>query len=143
MLVFLGAFVPMIGAFVSGTVAVLVALVAAGPVKALIMFGVVVGVQQLEAHVLQPFLMGRFVSVHPLGVIIAIALGVIVAGIPGALIAVPLAASLNAVVQHLADYTEVGEDPDEASEDEPGDVMVPADASAEEIADADDPPPEA
>ena len=59
---------------------------------------------------LQPFLMGRFVSVHPLGVIVAIALGVIVAGIPGALIAVPLAASLNAVVQHLADYTEVGED---------------------------------
>ena len=74
------------------------------------MFGVVVGVQQIEAHVLQPFLMGRFVSVHPLGVIVAIALGVIVAGIPGALIAVPLAASLNAVVQHLADYTEVGED---------------------------------
>ena len=69
---------------------------------------------------LQPFLMGRFVSVHPLGVIIAIALGVIVAGIPGALIAVPLAASLNAVVQHLANYTEVGEDPDEAAEDEPG-----------------------
>ena len=101
-LVFLGAFMPLIGAFVSGTVAVLVALVAVGPVKALIMFGVVVGVQQLEAHVLQPFLMGRFVSVHPLGVIIAIALGVIVAGIPGALIAVPLAASLNAVVQHLA-----------------------------------------
>ncbi len=142
-LVFLGAFVPMIGAFVSGTVAVLVALVAQGPVTALIMFGVVVGVQQLEAHVLQPFLMGRFVSVHPLGVIVAIALGVIVAGIPGALIAVPLAASLNAVVQHLADYTEVGEPPDEAAEDEPGDVMVPADASAEEIADADDPPPEA
>ncbi len=62
---------------------------------------------------LQPFLMGRFVSVHPLGVIIAIALGVIVAGIPGALIAVPLAASLNAVVQHLANYTEVGEDAEE------------------------------
>ncbi len=139
-IVFLGAFVPMIGAFVSGTVAVLVALVAVGPVKALIMFGVVVGVQQLEAHVLQPFLMGRFVSVHPLGVIVAIALGVIVAGIPGALIAVPLAASLNAVVQHLADYTEVGEDPEEAAEDEPEEVMVPPDASAEEIADSDDPP---
>ena len=101
-LVFIGAFVPLIGAFVSGTVAVLVALVAQGPVTALIMFGVVVAVQQLEAHVLQPFLMGRFVSVHPLGVIVAIALGVIVAGIPGALVAVPLAASLNAVVQHLA-----------------------------------------
>ena len=117
-LVFLGAFIPLVGAFVSGTVAVLVALVAQGPVTALIMFGVVVLVQQIEAHILQPFLMGRFVSVHPLGVIIAIALGVIVAGIPGALIAVPLAASLNAVVQHLANYTEVGEDPEDASEDE-------------------------
>ena len=135
-LVFLGAFVPLIGAFVSGTVAVLVALVAVGPVKALIMFGVVVGVQQLEAHVLQPFLMGRFVSVHPLGVIIAIALGVIVAGIPGALIAVPLAASLNAVVQHLATYTEVGEDADEASEDEP--APIDDDATGDEVADMHD-----
>ena len=135
-LVFLGAFVPMIGAFVSGTVAVLVALVAVGPVKALIMFGVVVGVQQLEAHVLQPFLMGRFVSVHPLGVIIAIALGVIVAGIPGALIAVPLAASLNAVVQHLANYTEVGEDAEEAAEDEP--APMGDDVSGEDVADVHD-----
>ncbi len=52
--------------------------------------------------------MGRFVSVHPLGVIVAIALGVLVAGIPGALVAVPLAAVLNAVVQHLAEDTDVG-----------------------------------
>ena len=93
-------------------------------------------VQQLEAHVLQPFLMGRFVSVHPLGVIIAIALGVIVAGIPGALIAVPLAASLNAVVQHLANYTEVGEDAEEAAEDEP--APIPVDASGEDVADVHD-----
>ena len=135
-LVFLGAFVPMIGAFVSGTVAVLVALVAQGPFTALLMFGVVVLVQQLEAHVLQPFLMGRFVSVHPLGVIIAIALGVLVAGIPGALIAVPLAASLNAVVQHLANYTEVGEDPGEAAEDDPD--TLPVGTSGEEVADSDD-----
>jgi predicted PurR-regulated permease PerM len=134
-LVFLGAFIPLVGAFVSGSVAVLVALVAVGAGKALIMFGVVVGVQQLEAHVLQPFLMGRFVSVHPLGVIVAIALGVIVAGVPGALIAVPLAASLNAVVQHLATYTEVGQDPEEASEDEPAPV---ADASGDEVADMHD-----
>lgn len=135
-LVFLGAFIPLVGAFVSGSVAVLVALVAVGPVKALIMFGVVVGVQQLEAHVLQPFLMGRFVSVHPLGVIIAIALGVIVAGVPGALIAVPLAASLNAVVQHLATYTEVGEDADEASEDEP--APMDEEVSGDEVADMHD-----
>jgi predicted PurR-regulated permease PerM len=102
-LVFIGAFIPLIGAFLSGTVAVLVALVDQGPIVALIMFGVVVGIQQLEAHVLQPFLMGRLVSVHPLGVIVAIAGGVLVAGIAGALVAVPFVAAANAVVLHLAD----------------------------------------
>jgi predicted PurR-regulated permease PerM len=102
-LVFIGAFIPMIGALLSGSVAVLVALVAQGPVVALIMLGGVVAVQQLEAHVLQPFLMGRLVSLHPLGVIVAIAAGVLVAGIAGALVAVPLVAALNAVVLHLAD----------------------------------------
>lgn len=135
-LVFIGAFIPMIGAFISGFVAVLVALVAQGPFTALLMFGVIVVVQQLEAHVLQPFLMGRFVSVHPLGVIIAIALGVLVAGIPGALIAVPLAASMNAVVQHLASYTEVGEDTEEAAEADPD--ALPVDTTGEDIADVDD-----
>jgi predicted PurR-regulated permease PerM len=59
-------------------------------------------VQQIEAHVLQPFLLGRFVSVHPLGVIVAIAMGVLVAGIAGALIAVPVVAALNAVATYLA-----------------------------------------
>ena len=102
-LVFLGAFVPMVGATVAGTVAVLVALVDQGPVTALLMLGGVILVQQIEGHVLQPFLMGRWVSVHPLGVIVAIGCGVLVAGIPGALVAVPLAAAVNAVVQHLAE----------------------------------------
>ncbi len=118
-LVFLGAFVPMIGATIAGTVAVLVALVAQGPITALFMLGGVIAVQQLEGHVLQPFLMGRFVRVHPLGVIVAIGCGVLVAGIAGALVAVPLAAAGNAVVQHLAGDTEVGEDdPDEALEED-------------------------
>ncbi|QWF21358.1 AI-2E family transporter [Nocardioides sp. LMS-CY] len=117
-LVFLGAFVPMIGATIAGTVAVLVALVDQGPITALIMLGVVIGVQQLEGHVLQPFLMGRWVSLHPLGVIVAIACGVLVAGIAGALVAVPLAAALNAVIQHLASNTSVGDDPvEELAED--------------------------
>jgi predicted PurR-regulated permease PerM len=111
-LVFLGAFVPMVGATVAGAVAVLVALVAQGPIEALIMLAVVIGVQQVEGHVLQPIVMGRFVAVHPLGVIVAIGCGVIVAGIAGALIAVPLAAVANAVVQHLAQFTEPGEDPE-------------------------------
>jgi len=96
-LVFLGAFVPIVGAAVSGSVAVLVALVAQGPVIALIMLAAVVVVQQLESHVLQPFLMGRLVAVHPLGIILAIAVGLVAGGIVGALIAVPLAACANAV----------------------------------------------
>jgi predicted PurR-regulated permease PerM len=101
-LVFVGAFIPVVGALVSGIVAVLVALVAKGPVVAIVMLAVVIGVQQLEAHVLQPFLLGRAVSVHPLAVILAIATGVVIAGIVGALIAVPTAAVLNAIVNHLA-----------------------------------------
>ena len=112
-LVFLGAFVPMIGATIAGVVAVLVALVAQGPVAALLMLVGVIVVQQVEGHVLQPFLMGRWVSVHPLAVILAIAAGVIVAGIAGALVAVPLAAAVNAVVQHLAANTAPGDDPQE------------------------------
>lgn len=117
-LVFLGAFVPMIGATIAGTVAVLVALVDQGPITALIMLAVVIGVQQLEGHVLQPFLMGRWVSLHPLGVIVAIACGVLVAGIAGALVAVPLAAALNAVVLHLAANSGPGDDPvEELAED--------------------------
>jgi predicted PurR-regulated permease PerM len=66
------------------------------------MLGGVIAVQQLEAHVLQPFLLGRMVAVHPLAVIVAIGAGVIVAGIAGALVAVPLAACVNAIVVHLA-----------------------------------------
>ncbi len=109
-LVFLGAFVPLVGATVAGAVAVLVALVANGPITALLMLAVIIGVQQLEAHVLQPFLMGRWVSVHPLAVILSIAAGVLIAGIAGALVAVPIAAAVNAVVQHLAAYTSPGDD---------------------------------
>jgi putative heme transporter len=130
-IVFIGAFIPLVGAFLSGTVAVLVALVAQGPVVALLMLAGVVIVQQIEAHVLQPFLMGRFVSVHPLGVILAIAMGAIVAGIVGALVAVPLAAALNAVVQHLAAYTDVGESGEEAAaEDVEADPVLAAESSA-------------
>jgi predicted PurR-regulated permease PerM len=126
-LVFLGAFVPMIGATIAGTVAVLVALVAQGPITALLMLGGVVLVQQIEGHVLQPFLMGRFVSVHPLGVIVAIGCGVLVAGVAGALVAVPLAAAGNAVVQHLASETEVGEErPDEELEEDIDEVDAEA-----------------
>ena len=109
-LVFLGAFIPIIGALLSGMVAVLVALVAQGPWVALAMLGVVVAIQQLEAHVLQPFLMGRLVAVHPLAIIIALAAGVTVAGVVGALVAVPLAACLNGVIRHLVTVAQEFED---------------------------------
>jgi predicted PurR-regulated permease PerM len=101
-LVFLGAFIPVVGATISGIAAVAVALVSEGPVQALIMLGGVIGVQQLEGHVLQPFLMGRLVRVHPVAVVVVIAIGGLVAGIFGALIAVPLTAIINTVATYLA-----------------------------------------
>jgi len=101
-IVFLGSFIPIIGALLTGVVAILLALVAHGPVIALIMLGGVLGVQQIESHVLQPFLMGRLVRLHPLGILFSIAAGAIFAGIVGALFAVPTAAFVNAVVHHLA-----------------------------------------
>ena len=103
LLVFFGAFIPIVGAAVSGGVAVLLALVALGPVQALIMLAIVIGVQQLESHLLQPFLIGRAMRLHPLAVILAIAAGLILAGIIGGLIAVPTVAVLNAVGHHLLD----------------------------------------
>jgi putative heme transporter len=101
-LVFLGAFIPIVGASISGAVAVLVALVDKGWVVSLILLGAVILVQQLEGHVLQPLIMGRAVAIHPLAVIIGIASGVVLAGIIGALIAVPLIAVLNTGVRRLA-----------------------------------------
>jgi putative heme transporter len=101
-LVFLGAFVPIIGATLSGLVAVLVALVAKGPVTALLMLAAVILVQQLEGHVLQPVLLGRAVKVHPLAVVFSIAAGVLLAGIIGALVAVPVVAVANTIASYLS-----------------------------------------
>jgi predicted PurR-regulated permease PerM len=101
-LVFLGAFIPIVGASVSGAVAVLVALVDKGWVVALVILGGVILVQQLEGHVLQPLIMGRAVAIHPLVVIVGIASGVVLAGIIGALVAVPLIAVLNTGIRRLA-----------------------------------------
>lgn len=101
-LVFFASFVPIVGAFVSGIVAVLVALVDQGLVTALLMMAAVIVVQQIESNVLQPFLMGKIVSVHPLAVILAISAGITISGVVGALVAVPTVACANAVVRHLA-----------------------------------------
>jgi predicted PurR-regulated permease PerM len=100
-LVFVGSFIPILGAIVTGAIACLVVLVAEGWVSALIMLGIVLLVQQAESHILQPFLMGHAVSLHPVAVVLVVAAGSLVAGIIGALFAVPLAAVLNTVIQYL------------------------------------------
>ncbi|MBV8786628.1 MAG: AI-2E family transporter [Mycobacterium sp.] len=100
-LVFLGAFIPLVGALISGLLAVVVALLAKGIVYALITLGLLIAVNQLEAHLLQPLVMGRAVSIHPLGVVLAISTGGVLAGIVGALLAVPTVAFLNNAMQVL------------------------------------------
>ncbi|RIV40084.1 AI-2E family transporter [Micromonospora radicis] len=101
-LVFLGAFIPIVGATLSGAVAVLVALVDSGWVTALAILGAVIVVQQVEGNVLQPWIMGRAVALHPLPVVLAVTAGVVLDGIVGALVAVPLIAVLNTAVRRLA-----------------------------------------
>jgi predicted PurR-regulated permease PerM len=120
-LVFLGAFIPIIGAVVAGGVAVLIALAANGPISALIVLAIIIGVMQLEGHVLQPLLLGRAVKLHPLAVAIAIASGLLLAGIPGALLAVPLLAVLNSGIRSLLSEADEHVDPNEVSTSEPED----------------------
>ncbi|MBO0901530.1 AI-2E family transporter [Cellulomonas sp. zg-ZUI222] len=98
-LVFLLAFIPLVGATVAGILAALVALVAVGPVQALIVVGIVVLVNQLEGDFLQPVVMGRSLSLHPLVILFALTAGTVLAGITGAVLAVPIAASVWRSIQ--------------------------------------------
>ncbi|MGI9162891.1 MAG: AI-2E family transporter [Mycobacterium sp.] len=100
-LVFLGAFIPVVGAVVTGMLAVVVALLAKGVFYALITLGLIIAVMQLESHVLQPLLMGRAVSIHPLAIVLAIATGAVLAGVVGALLSVPVLAFLNSAIRVL------------------------------------------
>jgi predicted PurR-regulated permease PerM len=127
-LVFLGAFVPLIGAVLTGFLAVIVALLTKGIVYALITLGLILAVQQLEGHVLQPLVMGRAVSIHPLAVVLAIAGGGVLAGIVGALLAVPAVAFLNSAIRVLlapdqkAEVKSLEEDDGPRIQAEPDDV---------------------
>ncbi|CDO30672.1 AI-2E family transporter [Mycolicibacterium porcinum] len=124
-LVFMGAFIPLVGAVVAGFLAVVVALLAKGFVYALITLGLIIAVQQLEGHVLQPLVMGRAVSIHPLAVVLAIAGGGVLAGIVGALLAVPTVAFINSATRVL-----LAEDPDaeEARQEDEDSVLIQAPA---------------
>ncbi|MDO5502464.1 MAG: AI-2E family transporter [Actinomycetia bacterium] len=123
-LTFLGAFIPIVGAFLAGAIAVLLAFVSNGVVNALLMLAIVLLVQQIEGNVLQPVLMGRAVRVHPLGIVLAVAAGIQLAGIIGAVIAVPIAAMLNAIAIYLLQ-------PDPAHFRSPADLVTPE--QAEEV----------
>jgi putative heme transporter len=132
-LVFLGAFVPILGAFVAGAVAVLVALVAQGWISALVVLGILLAIAEIEGHVLNPLLLGRAVHLHPLAVVLAIGVGLAAAGIPGAVLSVPLLAVLNASIRSLRSPGDDAIDPERidvnddcSAEPEPASAPDPA-----------------
>jgi predicted PurR-regulated permease PerM len=131
-LVFLGAFIPLVGAVLTGGLAVIVALIAKGWVYALITFGLIIAVQQLEAHVLQPLVMGRAVSLHPLAVVLAITAGGVTAGIVGALLAVPIVAVVNSAMRVL-----LADDPATEEAALAADVGPPIEGATDEPAEKD------
>jgi predicted PurR-regulated permease PerM len=107
LLTFLGGFIPVIGALVAGVVAVVVAWALVGLKAALITLAIVLAVQQLEGNVLQPFIMGRVLPIHPAAVLLAVTAGTLLAGVSGAFVAVPLLAALTAGLQgYLAEQRE-------------------------------------
>jgi predicted PurR-regulated permease PerM len=131
-LVFLGAFIPIIGAVFTGAVAVLIALVTNGPIAALVVLAVLIGVMQLESHVLQPLLLGRAVKLHPLAVVLAIAGGLVTGGIAGALLAVPLLAVLNSGIRSLLSDSDAVEKPEKVDVLNPQDT-APKDDKSERV----------
>lgn len=103
LLVFIGSFLPIIGALVFGGLSVLVVLLSQGLVPGVVLLGVLVAANQVEAHLLQPFLVGRYVRLHPLAVLLLITAGGLFGGIIGAVLAIPLASVTYGAARVLAD----------------------------------------
>jgi predicted PurR-regulated permease PerM len=110
-LIFFGAFVPTVGAVVSGAVAALVGLVTGGVTDMLLVVLLLLAVQNLEGYILQPLFLGKSIKLHPLAVVLPIACGLVVAGVPGALLAVPLVTVLDAGIRSLTRTTDADVDP--------------------------------
>lgn len=119
LVVFIFSFVPIIGAVVAGAFAAVVVLVADGPIPAVILIGVLVVEDQIEGHILQPLVVGRYVRLHPIAIAATLTAGAIVAGIPGAIFGVPLVAAVNAAAKYLG-----------GREDIDGNAIVDADPAA-------------
>lgn len=102
LIVFIFSFVPIIGALVAGAFAVVVVLVADGPIQAVVLIGVLIVEDQIESHVLQPLVVGRAVRLHPIAIAVTLAGGALLAGLPGAIFGVPVVATANAAVKFLS-----------------------------------------
>ena len=100
-LVFLAAFIPLVGILFAGSVIILITLATKGWIAAVILFGIFIAENQIESHLLQPQVVGRIIRLHPLAIILVLAVGGIVAGIPGAVVAVPVAAAITRAVPEL------------------------------------------
>ncbi|MGH3195753.1 MAG: AI-2E family transporter [Streptosporangiaceae bacterium] len=100
-LVFLAAFVPLVGLLVAGALAIVVTLATKGWVDAVVLLGILIVEDQLEAHLLQPQVVGRVIRLHPLAVILSLAVGGVLAGIAGAVVAVPIVAVITRAVPEL------------------------------------------
>ncbi|MGW6726937.1 AI-2E family transporter [Nocardia sp. NPDC055029] len=124
---FIGGFIPMVGAFVAGALAVLVALVGNGFTTALIVLGVVIAVQQLEGNVLQPVLQSRSMELHAVIVLLAVTAGGSLYGITGAFLAVPVVAMIAVVIRYIGEQIDAATGPPRPEADEPdgGEVVVP------------------
>lgn len=114
--VFLGGFVPIIGATAAGSLAVLVALVENGPIPALVVMIILVVANQFEHHILQPVFMGRVLRIHGLVIILALAAGATLAGVIGALLAVPVAAVSWTIFRTLSTNRTTNQEPRDAAD---------------------------
>jgi putative heme transporter len=125
-LTFFGAYVPILGAFAAGRAACLVALFAEGPVAALIILAAIVVVQQVESNVLQPFVVGRTVRVHPVAVLLSVTAGGVLAGIIGAMVATPVLAVFGALLRFARERTPEAQAAGEEEDEEGGGPDEPA-----------------
>jgi predicted PurR-regulated permease PerM len=103
LLMFLAAFVPLVGMLVAGGLAILVTLATKGLAEAVVLLGILILMNQLEGHLLQPLVVGKMVRLHPLAVILVLAVGTVVAGIAGAVVAVPITAAISSATRALHD----------------------------------------
>ena len=122
---FIGGFVPIVGAFVAGGLAVLIALVSNGVVTALIVLAIILAVQQLEGNILQPWLQSKSMNLHAVIVLLAVTLGGTAFGIIGAFLAVPVAASLAVVLRYYGEQVSKRTGEDVAVDDAGADTDPP------------------